>query len=147
MGEYMGKNTKKQETKKQTKQDAKRIIGQKSHHEIKGENLILQSIKIFADSSMRCDSVSLKMRDVKRTLSKIKKGDVETFRATFYKYARQDALKIDGKSQKLGLCKHARARQHCFNVIAQTCGRSDLIVEYGSEPESPKEKKAQTVKA
>ena len=125
--------TKKTIVKKTNVKAGLSIISQKSHHEIKGENLILESIKIFSDKNLRCDSVTLKMRDVKKAVSAIKKGDVEQFRATFYKYARKDALKIDGQSQKAGLCKHARARQHVFNVIAEVCDRPDLIVNYGKE--------------
>jgi len=109
----------------------KKIIGQKSHSEIKNDKLILQSIKIFSDQSLRADTVELSLKSTKAIVSKIKKGDVETFRAKFYALCKSDQLKIDGKSQKAGLCKHARARQHCFNVIAQELKREDLVVNYG----------------
>jgi len=111
----------------------KKIIGQKSHWEFKADKLILQSIKIFADNTLRADTVELNKKSIQSIVKSIKKNDVETFRAKFYYLAKQDKLKIDGKSQTLGLCSHARARQHVFNQIAQAFERIDLIVEYGKE--------------
>jgi hypothetical protein len=118
-------------SKKSKTATPQKIIGQKSHSEIKGENLIIQSIKIFADDTLRADSVTLSVKELKKILSSIKKSDVETFRAKFYQLCKSDKLRIDGKSQRMGLCSHARARQHCFNVIASNMGREDLVVNYG----------------
>ena len=115
-----------------------KIIRQACHAEIKDNNLILQSIKIFANDKSRIDSVTLKIAELKKILASIKKNDVEQFRAKFYYLCRKDALKIDSESQRLNLCKHARARQHVFNQIARAMKREDLLVEYSKQEQVAK---------
>jgi hypothetical protein len=98
----------------------------------KNKNLVLNSIKTFTDSSHRTDTVTIP-KAVLKQVSKLKKGDVKGLRQILYKYCRTTGLKIDSESQRKGECKHARARQHCFNPTAQMLGRPDLIVNYGKK--------------
>ncbi len=109
-----------------------KIKSQKSFFEFdKAKNLVLHSIKVYASKTYD-DTVKLSQSDYGKVKS-VKSGDVATFRKMFYALCRKDKLAIDSESEKLNLCKHARARQHCFNQIAKACNRADLIVDYTSK--------------
>jgi len=111
------------------------------------KTLVIESLKVYA-KDQRADIVRLSMNDLEKTMAKITKGNIKAFWAAFYPLTRPGQLQIDSKSEKLNLCKHARARQHCFNVIARAAERPDLVVEYSKAAEGkPKtEKKAKAKK-
>lgn len=106
-----------------------RPLRQKAFAEFnKAKDLILHSIKFYAKSK-REDTVTVSKARLAKA-KRIKKGDVKTFNQMFYDLTRQDKLRIDSKSEKLLLCKHARARNHVFNQIARAINRLDLYVDY-----------------
>jgi hypothetical protein len=120
---------------------------QKAYVEVdKAKNLILHSIKIYANSK-RDDTVTVDKK-LQAKVNALKQGDVKSLRALLYSLTRVGMLNIDSKAEKLNLCKHARARQHCFNNVAKALDRHDLIVEYAKpKGEAVKDVKAQSVKA
>lgn len=131
---------------KRTNNDLKKsIIKQKAYTEYKDKDLIIHSIKVYEHKSFD-DTVTVKASELQKAL-KIKKNDVIAFRSMFYNLCRSDKLAIDSASEKQNLCKHARARQHCFNQIARAIKRDDLIVEYKKESkEQAKQEVKQEVK-
>lgn len=118
-----------------------KILKQKSFVEAdEHKNIIVHSIKIGGKKTYD-DTVKITKSEQKKLL---KLKTVDEFRQALYPLCRKDRLKIDSESEKIGLCKHARARQHCFNNVARAINRPEFVVEYGKpkdgKPKDGKEK-------
>lgn len=122
-----------------TMQYNEKPISQKVIGQIDAKLCIIESLKVYSNDK-RIDRIELSVPSIKAKLAKINKGDVKTFWNEFRPYTRKDKLKVDSASEKANLCRHARMRQHCFNVIARLFNRPDLIVEYGKKAAEAKAK-------
>lgn len=101
-------------------------------------NLIIESVKMYANNQY-IDSVTVTKKELE-ALKKIQ--DIKAFRQVLYRLCRKDVLAIDSESEKLNLCNHARARQHCFNPIAKAIGLDKFYVDYSKDETSDSIKKA-----
>jgi hypothetical protein len=110
-----------------------KVVKQQAYSEIKNKNIVLHSIKIYANKTKRDDVFTVnqvlqaKLKRAK-TLSEFKRLlDVAT-----------EACKIKSKHVKLNLANHSRERQHVRNPVAKLLNLKNFIIEYSKDKTAKK---------
>jgi len=116
-------------------------IHQKAYNEVKNKNIVLHSIKIYADKKKR-DDIFTVTPALQTALKKAK--DLATFKKLLRPAVA--ACKIDSAAVKKNLANHSRERQVVRNPVAKALGLDRFIIEYGNKEKSVKKNKKMAVK-